>query len=351
MTPGMPTPPAEHTLETPLFSVVIPTRNRPALLLRAINSVLMQQDARAEVIVVNDGTDAALLAQLDDIALMLADKGKGRLLHLRYKTNGHGPSFALNFGASYARGSYLCFLDDDDQWTDPTHLAHASTAILATNQKPDLLLFQQYAYDSEGILQSGPIWIEDLCAYIQETISPIIENFHPVTATLLMKSPGFSHVNTTIISKILFEDINMFDPTIRYENDRDFYYRAVDSAKNILYSTSIVARHNIPSATDKLSASSIVNNVNKSLYQAQLGIKAMLFCKIPAVIMHAQHHKAYVFRNLAVLLHKSGRSGDAFQFASEALSLKFTFKWLMYTIFIYTMAIVETCRRKLSARP
>jgi glycosyltransferase involved in cell wall biosynthesis len=346
MTKDTPCSVADHRTDPPLFSVVIPTRNRPALLLRAINSVLMQRDARAEVIVVNDGSDAALIAQLDDIALMLADRGKGRLVHLPAKSNGHGPSFALNFGASYANGSYLCFLDDDDQWTDPTHLAHASTAILVANQKPDLLLFQQYAYNSEGKLQKGPIWIEDLCRYIQETTSPINGTFYPVTAKILMKSAGFSHVNTTIISKELFENINMFDPTIRYENDRDFYYRAVDSAKNIFYSTSFVARHNIPAAVDKLSASSVVTNVDKYLYQSRLGIKAIIFCKTPEIRMHAQHHKSYVFRNLSVHLHKSGRSHDALQFASEALSLKFTFKWLLYTILICTMAVIETFSRK-----
>jgi glycosyltransferase involved in cell wall biosynthesis len=351
MTPGMPTPPAEHTLEPPLFSVVIPTRNRPVLLLRAINSVLIQRDARAEIIVVDDGTDAALIPQLDDIALMLADRGRGRLVHLPYKSNGHGPSFALNFGAASASGSYLCFLDDDDEWTDPTHLARASTAILAANPSPDLLFFQQFAYNSDEIRQNGPIWIEDLCPYIQEHNFPIVGNFYPVTATLLMRSPGFSHVNTTIISKELFENIDMFDSTIRYENDRDFYYRAVDLAKNIIYSTSFIARHNIPSEIDKVSASSVVPNVEKSLYQARLGIKAMLFCKTPAVILHAQHHKSYVFKNLTVFLCKSGRSREALQFATEALALKFTFKWMIYTIFIYAMGILEMFTHRLSSEP
>jgi glycosyltransferase involved in cell wall biosynthesis len=282
---------------------------------------------------------------------MLADRGKGRLVHLPYKSNGHGPSFALNFGAASASGSYLCFLDDDDEWADPTHLAHAATAILAANPRPDLLFFQQFAYNSDGIQQNGPIWIEDLCPYIKEHIFPIIGNFYPVTATLLMKSPGFSHVNTTIISKELFENIDMFDSTIRYENDRDFYYRAVDSAKNIIYSTSFVARHNIPSAIDKVSASTIVTNVEKSLYQARLGIKAMLFCNNPAVRLHAQHHKSYVFKNLTVLLYKSGRPREAFQFATEALALKFTFKWLLYTIFIYIMGIVNIFTHRLSSEP
>jgi cellulose synthase/poly-beta-1,6-N-acetylglucosamine synthase-like glycosyltransferase len=65
MTQDTPCAAADHRPETPLFSVVIPTRNRPVLLLRAINSVLMQRDARVEVIVVDDGTGAALIAQLD----------------------------------------------------------------------------------------------------------------------------------------------------------------------------------------------------------------------------------------------------------------------------------------------
>ena len=42
----------------PVVSVIIPTRNRPALVLRAIRSVLVQSVSNLEVIVVIDGPDS-----------------------------------------------------------------------------------------------------------------------------------------------------------------------------------------------------------------------------------------------------------------------------------------------------
>jgi glycosyltransferase involved in cell wall biosynthesis len=65
---------------------------------------------------------------------------------------GHGPGFALNFGAGLARGDYLCFLDDD-QWTDPDHLGRAAGVIVGSAEPIDLLPANQRAY-------------RDLCRYL-----------------------------------------------------------------------------------------------------------------------------------------------------------------------------------------
>jgi glycosyltransferase involved in cell wall biosynthesis len=74
---------------------------------------------------------------------------------------GHGQGFALNFGAGQARGDYLCFLDDDDQWTDPDHLGRAAGVIVGSAEPIDLLLANQRAY-RDNVPVPGVIWIEDL---------------------------------------------------------------------------------------------------------------------------------------------------------------------------------------------
>jgi glycosyltransferase involved in cell wall biosynthesis len=344
MTQEMPTPPVEQHPARPLFSVVIPTRNRPKLLERAIASVLMQQNVKVEIIIVDDGTDATLAPQLDDIASSLA--GHGQIVHLPRKSKGHGPSFALNFGAALASGSYLCFLDDDDEWTDPAHLEQASATISAAPQIPDLLLYQQTAFHADGTRREGPIWIEDLCPYVRENIPAIGIDSYPITASELMRSPGFSHVNTLIVSKQLFDNVGGFDSSIRYENDRDFYLRVVDIANYIVYNTITVARHNIPSVIQATSASSIVTDIDKALYQTRLGIKAMIMARTPSIKLHAQRHRSYVLKKLSVILHKNGKSREALQFALEALSLGFTFKWFLYTGYITMFALFRNIFRR-----
>lgn len=92
----------------PIVSVVIPTKNRHQLVVRAVKSALAQTLKGIEVIVVLDGPDEATiktLSQLDDP-------------RLRIKTlpQSLGGSNARNSGVGMARGRWVAFLDDDDQW-------------------------------------------------------------------------------------------------------------------------------------------------------------------------------------------------------------------------------------------
>lgn len=93
-------------------SVVIPTCDRPHLLPRALASVRAQTLPPAEIIVVDDGRDAAAPPRLE---------GPVRVLRNR---RAPGASGARNCGAAAARGPLLAFLDDDDEWL-PTYLETA----------------------------------------------------------------------------------------------------------------------------------------------------------------------------------------------------------------------------------
>lgn len=92
----------------PLISVVIPTRNRPLLVKRAVQSAFAQTFKDIEVLVVIDGLDEATrleLAQIDDPRL--------RVIEL---PNSRGGSGARNTGVTEAQGEWIAFLDDDDEW-------------------------------------------------------------------------------------------------------------------------------------------------------------------------------------------------------------------------------------------
>lgn len=94
-------PPLEETL----VSIVLPTRDRQALLPRAIASVLEQLYDRWELIVVDDGdTDAvaSVLAEVEDERIV-AVEGPRR-----------GLSAARNAGLDAAAGDLVCYLDDDN---------------------------------------------------------------------------------------------------------------------------------------------------------------------------------------------------------------------------------------------
>lgn len=95
---------------SPVVSVIIPTYKRPQLLQRAIYSVLRQTYADFEILVVDDCSP-------DDTQATVWSIGDSRLRYLRHETNKGLPA-VRNTGIRAARGTYIAFLDDDDEWRE-----------------------------------------------------------------------------------------------------------------------------------------------------------------------------------------------------------------------------------------
>ncbi|HEX3470599.1 MAG TPA: glycosyltransferase family 2 protein, partial [Silvibacterium sp.] len=91
-----------------LVSAVIPTRNRPELVMKAVLSALRQSYTRMEVIVVIDGEDRAT-----EERLAVIEDGRLRVISLAVNMGG---SAARNVGVRAANGEWIAFLDDDDEW-------------------------------------------------------------------------------------------------------------------------------------------------------------------------------------------------------------------------------------------
>lgn len=112
-----------------LVSVVIPTRDRPDLLLRAIATVLEQTHRQLEVVVVIDGPDEATQGALSAV-------GDERLRWLVNESS-LGGAEARNVGVREARGEWVAFLDDDDEWL-PTKLER-QLSLLREADRPSLV--------------------------------------------------------------------------------------------------------------------------------------------------------------------------------------------------------------------
>jgi glycosyltransferase involved in cell wall biosynthesis len=106
--------PAGQTASKPTVSVIVPTRNRPALLTRALASIAEQTFADFEVIVVNDGGT-------DVTAVIAKAHLQGRPLRCITHPSSLGAAAARNSGIRMSRGDYIAYLDDDDIYY-PNHL-------------------------------------------------------------------------------------------------------------------------------------------------------------------------------------------------------------------------------------
>lgn len=92
--------------DTPFFSVIVPSRNRPGLAGDCVRAVLAQDHPSFEILLCDqsDNDEARCSVQR-------ADDGSGRLHWLR--APGRGRSRALNAGIPLARGAWLVLIDDD----------------------------------------------------------------------------------------------------------------------------------------------------------------------------------------------------------------------------------------------
>ena len=105
----------------PLVSIIVRTKDRPKLLKRAIQSISAQTYRQIEVILVNDGGCDLKVEELMGIL------GDISLKYIRLEKN-TGRANAGNVGIESAKGSYIGFLDDDDEFY-PKHIALLVSAL------------------------------------------------------------------------------------------------------------------------------------------------------------------------------------------------------------------------------
>jgi glycosyltransferase involved in cell wall biosynthesis len=313
----------------PTFSVIIPTRNRSGLFERTVQSVFEQDIDDYEVIVVDDGSTGPDVTRYRALALEWA----GRRVHfhaLVHRPKGHGPAYSRNFGASRAAGRFLCFLDDDDLWIDAAHLRRCRDTLAAEGDAVDLYFTDQRAVYADGSPHTGRLWIsgmEQRCAAPADA-----RGNHRVSVDELMQVSGFAHLNCSVYRRGFYDAIGGMDETLRYENDRDVYLRAVDAAHHMLYNPTVVALHHIPDAQRKDNVSTAVSQLEKRLFQLRIFDKALLAARQPAVRAFARRSKAYTLQHIALGLQTAGRPAEAAFYMREALLVGFSPGWLLQTV-------------------
>ncbi len=163
----------------PRVSVVIPTHNRPVLLVESLASLRGQTMTEWEAIVVDD-------ASSPPVALDEADK---RIRIIRHSKS-QGGAAAKNTGIQEASGEILAFLDDDDLY-DPTYIEKAVN-VLDKNPALDVI-FMGVAWFGSGGEWGQRNYDEAMLKMLAEASGEIIEDegtvlFGEELITALLKS-------------------------------------------------------------------------------------------------------------------------------------------------------------------
>jgi glycosyltransferase involved in cell wall biosynthesis len=122
----------------PLVSVVLPTRNRQALLPRAIASVQAQTYPNWELLIVDD-------ASTDDTPGLLASLDAKAVRH--YRAHGAGVCAARNVALAQVRGELIAYLDDDNMM----HPEWLKSIVWGFEQRPEAnVLYGAFVVDDRA---------------------------------------------------------------------------------------------------------------------------------------------------------------------------------------------------------
>lgn len=175
---------------SPHFSVIVPAYNRAALLPRAVESVLDQSYRDFELLVVDDGST-------DDTGERVGRFSDRRLRYVRHGTN-LGQHRALNTGLELATGSYVSFLDSDDEWA-PEMLAKVLDKF-RSDQSIGFVYTGFLCEESPGVLE-GP-FVSDLEGFV-----------YPAALAVLGVGQG-SPPSALSIKKSCFDVVGRFEPGV-----------------------------------------------------------------------------------------------------------------------------------------
>lgn len=180
----------------PRVSVIIPTRNRGALLRKAVRSALDQTFTNLEILVIDD-------ASTEDTRAALGELFSDPRLSLLQRPYASGtPAIPRNDGLARARGELVAFLDSDDLWY-PQKL-ETQIAYLDANPACALVASRCRFIGDEHLIWPD----EQLKSGYRELLH---QNFIGCSMTL---------VRTSVVRAL-----GGFDPTLDYAEDRDLWLR------------------------------------------------------------------------------------------------------------------------------
>lgn len=179
------------------ISVILPVFNGERFLAEAVASIWRQSIRPLEIIIVDDGsTDGTpeLIRSLGNDVRSVSQPNAG-------------PAAARNTGIRLAQGEALAFLDADDVWPDNTLAVLLSH--LADESLPDIVLGRVQSVVTDTNKDGG------------EVLRPVAPPHRS------------SQLGSALLRADVFRTIGLFDETLQYSEDMDWFMRAMDKGMTI----------------------------------------------------------------------------------------------------------------------
>ena len=319
----------------PFCSIIVPTRNRAAMLGRALESIRVQRLREFQVVVVDDGSGEEARAATQELAGRLDERFE---FHYRDAQEPlHGPNVARNSGIGLARGCYVGFLDDDDYWCDAGHLETARH-LLAANPDTDVYICNQVARRDGADVVSR--WLPQLDSVVSSKSQGHGGEVYRVRHAELLRPGGigFAHVNMCLVRRSLLARVGGFWDEALYEGDLNFFLRVMDQARDILYRPHTVAVMELRRGGEGGGVSSI-NDELKLLFRALACDHARLRCRRREVLRYLRRLHSSALKRLTKHHYQARNFGLAAELALRASAVMPSPKWCLIALALRVRAL------------
>ena len=299
----------------PAVSIITATRGRPEWLCLALRSIAQQTLTSFESIVVDDGSEAVVLEQYQSMQAELGPRFRFYLPKVP-GLSGTGPSRARNRGVSQARGQFITFLDDDDHWIAPDHLAVAVQHL--EQQKADFY-FSNMQGESHGKVAIAD-WFPD---------SPWLRRGPRISSEPMVFQVGlkdmartmhhhYPHLNGCVVRRSLLQKVGWLWEPLGFAEDFNWVLRLLDQAQGVLYRADPVVGFNV---TPRDSAFARTSKTERFLQGIQACAHVRATCTHGCIRRCARACEAWYMRQAAAQLSMEKRRNPALNFAWQALCL------------------------------
>ncbi|NJL61841.1 MAG: glycosyltransferase [Methylacidiphilales bacterium] len=208
-------------MKKPLFSIIIPTYNRPERLTKCIQSLtrLEYPHDDFEVIVVDDGSSQPL----DDVVAIFTTQINLTII----RQANSGPASARNRGAKSAQGKYLVFTDDD------------------CTIAPEYLTKLKISLDKTPNVMIGGRTLNALSDNLYSSASQILIDYLYEYYNTNSSQPNFFASNNFALPAEIFNSLGGFDTNfpLAAGEDREFCDRFLHHSYKMVYVPEIQVYH------------------------------------------------------------------------------------------------------------
>lgn len=215
----------------PFFSVITPSFRRCELLRRNIKSLVNQTFDNYEHIIVDDACDSATFNLIKEI-------NDPRIVYLSHSLQ-QGAAASYNTGIKSSKGSYILFLDDDDEYL-PEFLQKVHERF---SKKRNDLDFIWTGVTRIKDTRSGEIFLNNL------KWPEKFENKENALVAATSIGNGFG----LCISRKCIESVGLYDESLKIGSDTDFLFRISENShfETIPEVLVRIHKHDLSQLTDK----------------------------------------------------------------------------------------------------